>query len=172
VPALQSVHSSLPVTFLYFPAVQAEHVPPFGPVNPRLQTQLLNAVEPLTDCELLGQALQVLLAEAPTVVEYVLTPQFKQVLAVVAPVVVEYLPAPQFTQELAAVAPVVVRYLPASQVMQAEEPVVRAQRQTTSQLHMHMHRCIDVCVCVPISMYVCAYVTYVCMQACMYTHTQ
>jgi hypothetical protein len=97
-PALQSVHPALPVTILYFPAAQAEHVPPFGPVNPRLQTQLLNAVEPLTDCELLGQALQVLLAEAPTVVEYVWTPQFKQVLAVVAPVVVEYLPASQLVQ--------------------------------------------------------------------------
>ncbi len=94
-PTLQSVHPILPVTILYFPAAQAEHVPPFGPVNPRLQTQLLNAVEPLTDCELLGQALQVLLAEAPTVVEYVWTPQFKQLLAEMAPVTVEYLPATQ-----------------------------------------------------------------------------
>ena len=88
-PALQSVHPALPVTILYFPAAQAEHVPPFGPVKPRLQTQLLNAVEPLTDCELLGQAIQVLLARAPTTVEYVLTLQFKHMLREKAPVVVE-----------------------------------------------------------------------------------
>jgi hypothetical protein len=94
-PTLQSVHPTLPVTILYFPAVQAEHVPPFGPVNPRLQTQLLNAVEPLSDCELLGQSLQVLLPEAPIVVEYVWTPQSKQLLAEMAPVTVEYLPATQ-----------------------------------------------------------------------------
>jgi hypothetical protein len=114
-PALQSVHPALPVTILYFPAAQAEHVPPFGPVNPRLQTQLLNAVEPLTDCELLGQSLQVLLAEAPTVEEYVFTPQFKQVLAVVAPVVVEYFPASQLLQM---VDPAVDWYVPAAQLEQ------------------------------------------------------
>jgi hypothetical protein len=113
------VHPPLPVTILYFPAAQAEHVPPFGPVNPRLQTQLLNAVEPLTDCELLGQSLQVLLAEAPTVVEYLLTPQFKQVLAVVAPVVVEYLPASQLVQFAAPAN----EYVPAPQLVQEAELV-------------------------------------------------
>ena len=32
VPASQFVHASVPVVFLYFPAVQAAHTPPFGPV--------------------------------------------------------------------------------------------------------------------------------------------
>ena len=58
-----------------------------------------------------------------------------------------------------------------SQLMQTDEPVVRAQRQITSQIHMHMYICIeDVCVCVPIFiMYVCI----ICMNECMhvYTHT-
>ena len=67
--------------------------------------------------------------------------------------------------------PAVAEYLPASQFMQTDEPVVRAQRQITSQIHMHMYICIeDVCVCVPI------FIMYVCiirMNECMhvYTHT-
>ena len=32
VPDPQFVHASVPVVFLYFPAVQAVHTPPFGPV--------------------------------------------------------------------------------------------------------------------------------------------
>jgi hypothetical protein len=32
--ALQSVHATLPVTVLNFPATQAVHVPPSGPVEP------------------------------------------------------------------------------------------------------------------------------------------
>jgi hypothetical protein len=122
-PALQSVHPALPVTILYFPAAQAEHVPPFGPVKPRLQTQLLNAVEPLTDCELLGQEIQLLLATAPTLGEYVLTPQFKQVLAVVAPVIVEYVPAGQSRQMTSEFAPIVGEYLPALQSVHPALPV-------------------------------------------------
>jgi hypothetical protein len=114
-PALQSVHPALPVTILYFPAAQAEHVPPLGPVKPRLQTQLLDAVEPLTDCELLGQAIQVLLARAPTTVEYVLTPQFKHMLREEAPVVVEYLPMGQKVQ---ASEPAELLYVPAAQLTQ------------------------------------------------------
>jgi hypothetical protein len=57
-PALQSVHATEPVVVLYFPAAQAEHVPPSGPVNPRLQTQLVDVVDPATDCEFAGQLLQ------------------------------------------------------------------------------------------------------------------
>jgi hypothetical protein len=37
VPAAQSVHVALPVTFLYFPATHAAQGPPSGPVNPALQ---------------------------------------------------------------------------------------------------------------------------------------
>jgi len=74
-PAPQSVHATEPVVVLYFPAAHAKHVPPSGPVNPRLQTQSVSASLPMTDCELEGQ--------------------LRQVLAVVAPVVVEYLPAMQ-----------------------------------------------------------------------------
>jgi len=33
-PAPQSVHSKEPMVVLYFPAAQAEHVPPLGPVVP------------------------------------------------------------------------------------------------------------------------------------------
>jgi hypothetical protein len=32
VPVPQFVHASVPVVVLYFPAVQAAHTPPFGPV--------------------------------------------------------------------------------------------------------------------------------------------
>ena len=49
VPAPQSVHATVPVTVLYFPAAHSSHVPPLGPVNPRLQTQLVNAVDPRPD---------------------------------------------------------------------------------------------------------------------------
>ena len=68
-------------------------------------------------------------------------------------------------------APITAEYLPAVQSVQTVEPVVRAQRQITSQIHMHMYICIeDVCVYVPI------FIMYVCiirMNECMhvYTHT-
>jgi hypothetical protein len=48
-PAPQSVHATVPETALYFPAAHSAHVPPLGPVNPRLQTQLVNVVDPRTD---------------------------------------------------------------------------------------------------------------------------
>ncbi len=47
-PAMQSPHEPNPMTDLYFPAAHAAHVPP-GPVNPRLQAQLVNAVDPRPD---------------------------------------------------------------------------------------------------------------------------
>ena len=49
VPAAQSVHATVPGTVLYFPAANAAHGPPSGPVNPRLQTQLDNDVDPRPD---------------------------------------------------------------------------------------------------------------------------
>ena len=54
-PAAQSVHAAEPRASLYFPATQPEHVPPFGPEYPRLQTQLASAVDPTGACVLLGQ---------------------------------------------------------------------------------------------------------------------
>ena len=103
--------------------------------------------------------------EAPTTAEYLPAVQLVQT---VAPAVAEYLPA---SQPWHVAAPAVLESLPESQLMQTDEPVVRAQRQTTSQIHMHMYICIeDVCVCVPIFiMYVCI----ICMNECMhvYTHT-
>jgi hypothetical protein len=75
-PAWQFVHATVPVTSLNFPAAHTIHDPPLGPEKPALQTQLVAAVDPLTDCELLVQARQVL---AAAVVEYVLTPQSRHV---------------------------------------------------------------------------------------------
>ena len=43
-PTPQSRHVAAPVTILYFPATQPTHVPPLGPVNPRLQRQEPTAV--------------------------------------------------------------------------------------------------------------------------------
>jgi len=48
VPAAHSVQLALPVIFLNFPATQAEHVPPSGPVYPGIHLQseiVLNDVE-------------------------------------------------------------------------------------------------------------------------------
>ena len=90
-PAPQSVHVAVPVTVLYFPASHAKHVPPLGPVNPRLQTQLVSAVDPVIDCVLEGHV--------------------RQALSAIAPVVVRYLPAPQLMH---ATEPVLALYFPAS----------------------------------------------------------
>ena len=43
VPARQFVHTALPVAILYFPATQAVHGPPFGPVKPTLHVQAARA---------------------------------------------------------------------------------------------------------------------------------
>ena len=73
--AAQSVHAKAPVNVLYFPATHASHVPPSGPMNPALQTQLVCVVDPRTDCEFAGQSLQVEDAVASTFSEYVLAAQ-------------------------------------------------------------------------------------------------
>ena len=86
---------------------------------------------------------------------YLPAKQLMQVLATVAPTVVEYLPAVQSVQTVEAVP---AAYFPAVQSVQTVEPVVRAQRQITSQIHMHMYVCIeDVCM----YPYSCMYVSYV-----------
>jgi hypothetical protein len=59
VPAPQLVHETEPVMVLYVPAAQAVHTPPFGPVTPALQVQLVDTVHPLHDApELAGHAVQ------------------------------------------------------------------------------------------------------------------
>ncbi len=51
VPTPQSVHDAEPVVDFHVPAAHVLHVPPSGPVVPVLQTQLVCAVDPTTDCE-------------------------------------------------------------------------------------------------------------------------
>jgi hypothetical protein len=137
-PALQLVHAVLPFTVLYLPAAQGEHVPPSGPVNPCLQTQLLSADDPLKDSVLFGQGKQYVLLLAPSVNEYVLMGQLVQLLSVNAPLntrnfpigqfkhvealdSVEYLPPTQSTQVLA---PVISAILPTIQSIQIVEAVI------------------------------------------------
>jgi hypothetical protein len=86
------VHVAVPVTDLYFPASHTEHVPPLGPVNPTLQTQLVAADEPTGDCELGLQLIQALVLDAPAVLEYVFALQFRHT---DAPDACTYLPASQ-----------------------------------------------------------------------------
>ena len=55
VSALQFKQLLEPVTDLYCPGWHAVQVPPFGPVKPSLQTQLVKAVDPRPDSVLDGQ---------------------------------------------------------------------------------------------------------------------
>jgi hypothetical protein len=59
VPVKQSVHVALPLAILYFPATQATHGPPSGPVKPALQAQELITELPPGDVEFAGHARQV-----------------------------------------------------------------------------------------------------------------
>lgn len=129
------MHEALPVAGLYFPVAQASHGPPFGPVNPRLQRQ----VElPTAELELSGQFLQVVLAFAPTVVEYWLTEQFVHAVIEVAPIFAEYVPAPQAVHVATKDAPVAVEYLPAPQSIQvdcAKAPTVSEYLPAAQSVH-------------------------------------
>jgi hypothetical protein len=75
VPAPQSVHATEPDPVLYFPAAHAAHVPPSGPVNQRLQTQLVSAVDPTVDWVFVGQLVH---ASVPVLGLYVFTAQLQQ----------------------------------------------------------------------------------------------
>ena len=87
VPVPQSVHATLPLLVLYFPATHPVHTPPFGPDDPALQVHtVLDAAE----LELAGHAIQVDETVAPTVTEYVPLEQSKQA---VDPLTSLYLPA-------------------------------------------------------------------------------
>jgi hypothetical protein len=55
--------------------VATEQAPPVGPENPALQVQFVNAALLAGELEFDGQAMHVEVAEAPTAVEYVPSPQ-------------------------------------------------------------------------------------------------
>ena len=59
-----------PFSSLYFPATHAAHGPPFGPVNPVLQMQLVKAVLPESAKVFDGQSMHVEIDEDPTAEEY------------------------------------------------------------------------------------------------------
>jgi hypothetical protein len=90
VPSPQAVQLADPVDVLYLPATHAAHGPPFGPIAPALQVQLVKAPLPAGELDPAGQALHVEFAEAPTAVEYVPPPQFVHA---ADPVDILYLPA-------------------------------------------------------------------------------
>jgi hypothetical protein len=48
-PVGHETHALEPVTFLYWPAAHAEHCPPFGPVYPASQVQLVSDPLPAAD---------------------------------------------------------------------------------------------------------------------------
>ncbi len=78
VPAGHRVHTALPLLGLYFPATQAVHGPPSGPVKPALQAEVIQAVTdelPLGEMEPAGQVMHVVEIVAPVLVEYVPDPQ-------------------------------------------------------------------------------------------------
>jgi hypothetical protein len=59
VPLSHRLQTASPTTFLYLPATHAVHGPPFGPVDPVLQVQLVKASLPGGELEFDGQTLQV-----------------------------------------------------------------------------------------------------------------
>jgi hypothetical protein len=67
VPPKQFVQAAVPVNTLYFPAAHAAHEPPFAPVDPALQVQLVEDAFPSGELEFDGQEMHVW---APIVVEY------------------------------------------------------------------------------------------------------
>ena len=70
------MHAADPGTLLNVSDSQIVQLPPSGPVNPSLQMQVLNAMEPLGDCEFNGQPVQ--LAD-PVTLLYVFSSQMAQI---------------------------------------------------------------------------------------------
>jgi hypothetical protein len=68
VPASQSEQVAFPVNVLYLPISHAAHGPPFGPVDPALQVQLVKAELPAGELERDGQEPQYSDPIAPTAV--------------------------------------------------------------------------------------------------------
>ena len=94
-PVGHAVHKTLPVVSLYFPVTHAVHGPPSGPVCPVKQMQFVTDELVLGEEERKGHARHVAEAVAPTVVEYVPTPQLEHM---VAPRMTLYFPAMQAVQ--------------------------------------------------------------------------
>jgi hypothetical protein len=94
-PGAHAVQLADPVDSLCFPATQAVHVSPLGPVKPALQAQCVKTVLPEGELEFDGQAMQVEVADALTAAEYVPDPHLVHAVAAVA---VEYVPDPQSVQ--------------------------------------------------------------------------
>ena len=92
VPAVQFVHALVPVTVLYLPAAQAEHGPPFGPVYPASQMQLLTKPLEAPAREFAGHKLQLGLPSG----DHWPSGQLKHVSFPTAPEVAEYNPTEQF----------------------------------------------------------------------------
>ena len=81
---------AVPFTVLYLPNTHKEHAPPFGPVAPASHTHAPSAALDAAALEYSGQPRHAPAPVAPTVAEYVFTPQSRQVSFPVAPL---YLPA-------------------------------------------------------------------------------
>ena len=108
-----------------------------GPQDPLLQVQLLLALEPTAELELLPQERHLSSASFPeNVTEYLPTPQFSQAVAALPEnfpgpqlghddaALPENLPASQSVQSLFAVDPVVALYVPIGQSSQGAVPTV------------------------------------------------
>ena len=134
-PAPQAVQAWVPCVSLNFPVSHASHVPPFGPVNPRLQIQATKARLPPGDTEPDGQFVHVSTPVAPAKVEYELVPQSIHVLGEEATKVVEYLPAVHSTQSPCFVAPGVVRYVPAPHLTHSEASAILLYFPSTHAVH-------------------------------------
>ena len=135
-PAMQSAHPVAPVKILYFPAMHAVHVPPFGPVYPRLQRQLVKRLLPIGETELSGQFWHNPISAEPETVLYVPALQSMQVLVVEAPQAVEYLPVSQLRHVVNTEAPTVVEYLPLLQSVQAWFPCVSLYFPASHAIHV------------------------------------
>ena len=90
-----NVHAALPLVVLYLLATHPEHANPSGPVNPGLQIQEPIDALPLGEFVFEGHARHVDAVFAPTVVEYVFTPQSVHA---AFPLLVLYFPAPHDVQ--------------------------------------------------------------------------
>jgi hypothetical protein len=87
-PAIQSVHATVPFAVLYFPARHNSHVSPSGPVAPALQVQCVRRVDLEGEFEFVGQRLQVGLPSS----DHVPSEHGWHVSTSVAPSAVEYNP--------------------------------------------------------------------------------
>ena len=111
-PASQSEQTALPALVLYFPATHNAHAPG-SPVLPGAQSNVhaVNAVLPAGDTPYPPHAVQVALALAPTVPEYVPAEQYMQA-TLAAP---DHVPAAQYVH---AALPGMFLYLPATHAEQ------------------------------------------------------